>query len=533
MAVMTLIMSYSFFIGCKKEPVLPTVTTGAISQITENSASGSGETTADGGADITLKGLCWSTTPDPTVLNMFMNATTTGIGGFDCNLVALQPNTQYYVRAFAINEVGTVYGNTITFTTLESEVPDNIPVVTTSEVSEIDFTSAVCGGTITSDAGSTITSRGVCWSENSTPTIADNKTVNGTGAGSFTSDIAGLTTGTTYYVRAYATNANGTGYGSAMSFTTTQTGIPTVTTQSISNITTNSAISGGNITDDGNSSITARGVCWSTNSNPTIADNHTSDGTGEGIYNSNMSGLNHTTTYYVRAYATNSEGTGYGNSLSFVTAPLNLVTFTVTDYFGNSITGASINIASNTIITNTSGIATISLEDGIYDYTVTKSGYIYSENQDLTINSDKDVSVVLYRGIDVNWSSDIILAVQPQVAWATYNGVLVGAYQSEEIGVAYTYTDVSFGRITTTTGCEGFVVVNSIAEVIFYDDLVSLYNDGTQLTQLDLNVDQRAYETVYFISKIGNQYKLVHYKFGHRSAMTGNIMGFAYKDIDN
>ena len=197
MAVMTLIMSYSFFIGCKKEPVLPTVTTGGISQITENSASGSGETTADGGADITLKGLCWSTTPDPTVLNMFMNATTTGIGGFDCNLVALQPNTQYYVRAFAINEVGTVYGNTITFTTLESEVPDNIPVVTTSEVSEIDFTSAVCGGTITSDAGSTITSRGVCWSENSTPTIADNKTVNGTGAGSFTSDIAGLTTGTT------------------------------------------------------------------------------------------------------------------------------------------------------------------------------------------------------------------------------------------------------------------------------------------------------------------------------------------------
>ena len=324
MAVLTIISSYSFFIGCKKDPVLPTVTTGTISQITENSASGSGEATADGGAEITLKGLCWSTTPDPTVLNMFMNATTTGIGSFNCNLIALTPNTQYYVRAFAMNEVGTAYGNTVTFTTLEAEIPDNIPVVSTQEVTEISSNNATCGGIVISDAGSTVTARGVCWSENTTPTITDNKTVNGTGAGSFTSDIAALTPGTTYYVRAYATNANGTGYGSAMSFTTEGLTIANLTTASITAITSNSAVTGGNITDDGNSPVTARGVCWSTSSNPTISDNHTSDGTGEGSYSSNISGLNCFTTYYVRAYATNSVGTSYGDVVSFATTSLNV-----------------------------------------------------------------------------------------------------------------------------------------------------------------------------------------------------------------
>jgi len=73
---------------------------------------------------------------------------------------------------------------------------------------------------VTSDCGATVTARGVCWSTGQTPTVADNRTTDGTGAGSFSSSITGLTPNTTYYVRAYATNSAGTGYGSAMSFTT-------------------------------------------------------------------------------------------------------------------------------------------------------------------------------------------------------------------------------------------------------------------------------------------------------------------------
>lgn len=95
-----------------------------------------------------------------------------------------------------------------------------IPAVTTEEVSGITQFSAVCGGTVTSDFGSPVKARGVCWSTGLTPTIADNKTNDGAGAGSFTSSVTGLAANTTYYVRAYATNSNGTGYGSTMSFTT-------------------------------------------------------------------------------------------------------------------------------------------------------------------------------------------------------------------------------------------------------------------------------------------------------------------------
>jgi len=95
-----------------------------------------------------------------------------------------------------------------------------IPVLSTNQATKVTQTTATSGGIISDDGGATVTARGVCWSTSQTPTIADNITSDGTGAGSFTSAISGLTANTTYYVRAYATNSAGTGYGSAMSFTT-------------------------------------------------------------------------------------------------------------------------------------------------------------------------------------------------------------------------------------------------------------------------------------------------------------------------
>jgi uncharacterized protein (TIGR02145 family) len=97
----------------------------------------------------------------------------------------------------------------------------NVPVLTTAEVTQIAQTAATSGGNITDDWGATVTARGVCWSTSQNPTINDSKTEDGTGAGTFTSSISGLEASTTYYVRAYATNSSGTGYGSAMSFTST------------------------------------------------------------------------------------------------------------------------------------------------------------------------------------------------------------------------------------------------------------------------------------------------------------------------
>jgi uncharacterized protein (TIGR02145 family) len=96
-------------------------------------------------------------------------------------------------------------------------------------------------------------------------------------------------------------------------------GVPTLTTTEITKITGNSATSGGNIIDEGSGTITARGVCWSKDITPTIKDNKTSDGAGAGTFTSSISGLSIGTTYYTRAYATNSSGTGYGMVLSFST----------------------------------------------------------------------------------------------------------------------------------------------------------------------------------------------------------------------
>ena len=96
----------------------------------------------------------------------------------------------------------------------------SLPVLTTSEVTNINSTTATCGGDITSDGGGTISARGVCWSTSQNPTIADNKTSDGTGTGSFTSSIQGLAPSTPYYARAYAINSAGTSYGNAQNFTT-------------------------------------------------------------------------------------------------------------------------------------------------------------------------------------------------------------------------------------------------------------------------------------------------------------------------
>jgi hypothetical protein len=133
--------------------------------------------------------------------------------------------------------------------------------------------------------------------------------------------LTGLTANTLYYVRAYATNSEGTGYGNAVSFTSNPIIPPTVTTGTTMATSTTTAISGGNVISDGGAAVTSRGVCWSTSANPTIANSKTSDGTGTGIFTSNIAGLTANISYHVRAYATNSAGTNYGLDVLFSTPP--------------------------------------------------------------------------------------------------------------------------------------------------------------------------------------------------------------------
>ncbi|MBO4504687.1 MAG: hypothetical protein J5730_07760, partial [Bacteroidales bacterium] len=292
----------------------------------------------------------------------------------------------------------------------------SLPVVTTSNVSNVGSTTATCGGNVTSDGNATVTARGVCWNTTGTPTVNDAHTTNGSGTGTFTSSLSNLQQNTTYHVRAYATNSMGTAYGEEVVFTTgcsaftvsisgassvclgegvtlvasgaasyvwstgetnqnlvvvpTQTTTYTVTgtnasgcaasasktvtvvaaalatvhTTNASNVTPNSATTGGSVTVSNNcSDVTERGVCWNTTGTPTINDSHTSDGSGVGTFTSTLSSLQENTTYHVRAYATNSAGTAYGEEIAFTTGtgiPAGDAqpcpnTPTVTDYDGN------------------------------------------------------------------------------------------------------------------------------------------------------------------------------------------------------
>jgi hypothetical protein len=196
-------------------PVIPvTITTGAVTELAATSAKVSGNITNAGGGTVTSRGICWSTTPNPTV-NSSKTAEGTGAGQFISALTNLLAGTTYYARPYGENSRGVSYGSEIIFTTLGP------PKLTTTAVSNITATTATSGGTIISDGGSPITSKGVVWSTIPSPTIdLSTKTNDGSGLGSFSSSITNLVVNTKYYVRAYATNVVGTSYGEEFSFTT-------------------------------------------------------------------------------------------------------------------------------------------------------------------------------------------------------------------------------------------------------------------------------------------------------------------------
>jgi hypothetical protein len=322
--------------------VLPTLTTTAVLDITNFSASSGGAVTSNGGAALTAWGVCWSTSANPTLANNFLQNTISS-GSFSSALSGLTQNTTYYVRAYATNSAGTAYGDEQSFTTTNTTTDVVLPTITTFAVSAITTTSASSGGAVTSDGGAALSAWGVCWSTSANPILANSFSQNNGTAGFFNSALSGLTPNTTYYLRAYATNSAGTAYGNEQSFTTTDTNVvlPTITTTAVFAITTISANSGGTLTSDGGATLSAWGVCWSTSSNPTLANSFLQHNVSTTIFGSALSGLTQNTTYYVRAYATNSAGTAYGNEQSFTT--LTIVIPIVTTTAISAVTSTSAN----------------------------------------------------------------------------------------------------------------------------------------------------------------------------------------------
>jgi uncharacterized protein (TIGR02145 family) len=436
--------------------VVAILTTKNVSFITSSTALSGGNITDDGGAPISARGVCWATTPAPEISDS-KTTNGTGTGNFTSSITGLMPGTSYHVRAYAMNSAGTAYGNDLTFTT-----DANLPDIITTAAYNIARTSATSGGNITSNGGSTVTVSGVCWSTSHNPSLGGSHTSDGTGSGSFASTISDLSPNTLYYIRAYAINSVGIRYGNEQSFTTNPLGTPTVTTTAISSVTASTATSGGNITDDGGAPISARGICWATTASPTIGNDKTSDGTGTESFTSNMTGLNFETTYYVRAYATNSIGTVYGNQLSFTTTPRPDSDLT----FGTSADGSILlhSVGDKRIIFKTIGpdnfIKYSSDNGATYNQGIKITGIFNDSNKARILENG---NIVLFCGNKIYYSDNNMATIapcnvqnidgSPYVYHTPVNPAYPGGYfyfmggfaENDGVAVIGTYTNASMG----------------------------------------------------------------------------------------
>jgi len=316
---------------------------------------------------------------------------------------------QHTIKAVATDNKGLTANSQVTVT-----VTANVPTVSTADISEIAGTSATGGGNVTDDGGVDVTARGVVWGDATGPTLENNTgfTEDGTGTGEFTSNLTNLTANTTYYVKAYATNSQGTAYGEEKSFTTA--GLPTVVTGIVQNITNNSAeCINNNVTDDGGETVTARGLVWGTMFDPTLENKEgfRLEGSGTGTFSATMISLTRVTDYYVRAYATNSAGTAYGDALLFKTLPdPPVVTTTViSDIKAHTAFGGA-------VVTDDGGA------DAVW------TGIIWSTSP----NPD----IVNYEGYSGGYGSPFDVVLSGLIELSTY---YVRAFATNDNGITYVY----------------------------------------------------------------------------------------------
>lgn len=288
--------------------------------ITASSAVFNAEIVNSGNPKYTERGFVYHTSPMPTKEQTIalLTAPVTEETKFSVKADGLELDQTYYVRAYATNMLGTVYSsNQISFIANAT-----LPTVSTQQVTQIDIASgtATFNGTIVTEGDPVYSERGFVYGTVPNPTIDGNKKiVSGRGTGAYSANITELSEGYTYYVRAYATNEQGTAYGVDVSFSFVAT-MPTVVTSPVSNI----KIGNGTVTFNGkvetlgDLGYTERGFVYNTTHNPTVDDTKlVASGSGLGAYSLNASGIQEGAIYYVRSYLQNSKGVVYGEEVAF------------------------------------------------------------------------------------------------------------------------------------------------------------------------------------------------------------------------
>ena len=396
------------------------------------------------------------------------------------------------------------------------------PTVTTKAYSFLSTTHVITGGNVIFDGGSPVTQKGVVWNTSGNPTINDNKTIDGSGSGSFVSHVTGLIPATTYYLRAYAINNAGISYGNEITFTTLDRIIPpTVTTGIVTDILVKTAKCTGNVTNWGGDTVKLRGFCWNTTGNPTINDSYIECGEGLGIFNATLYPLDGNTKYYVRAYAINSAGVGYGNEVTFITqtpAP-DITKIVAKDGSGDYTT---IQEAFNNIPDYYTGKWTIYVKPGIY-----KEKVILPKNKvNVILKADHPDSVIIsyddyagkpngsggtigtsnsysvsieaddFTAINITFQNTVVndgsVANQQAVALRT-NGDRQSFYHCKILGYQDTYYSYSIGRVyMKNCYIEGSVDFIFGQSTVVFDSCELLVNrEGGVITAASTNINSR------------------------------------------
>lgn len=383
---------------------VPSVTTDNVTGVTGDAAVCGGNVVNDGGVPITSEGICYSTSQNPTIYDNIIPATTAGLGTFTCNLASLAQGTTYYVRAYAINSVGTAYGTQKTFTTLV------FPSVRTDTIRNITGFTATCEGTVIASGGSSILSRGFCYSTTANPSIANNTVAaSSNGVGTYSCNLTGLTGGTTYYVKAYVTTQAGTSYGAQKTFSTLYP--PTVTTDTVTNITRYTATCSGSVRALGGGPIVESGICYSNTPDPTLSNSHVAAAANISTsFSCNLAGLAQGTTYYYRAYSTNTIGTSYGAVKTFLTLSMPRVS-----------TDSVIGVTASTAICH----GNVASAGGTV---ITNRGFCYSTSQNPSISNSTVVPAT------ANSTGTYACSLTGLASGTTY---YVRAYATNSVGTAY------------------------------------------------------------------------------------------------
>lgn len=351
-------------------PQRPQVESGVATQITSSTASVSGNILILGHeSGISQYGHCWSSeVREPTTGHSHTElGSTKQTGSYTSKLENLIPGTLYYVRAYARNQYGISYGQTIQFTSAVGEVRLN-----TRSVTDIIHNEATCGGNITDLQGNSVLEKGVCWSTSPNPTRANNHQTSADQTNSFSVRITGLSENTSYHVRAYVETVTGdTYYGQDIQFQTThEIRLPQVSATSVSGLGVNSVTLRASVTNDGDGTISDAGFCYSISPNPSKDDNRKSCGASTGSFSAVLNNLNENTRYYVRAYVTNEKGTNYGDQTEFKT--LEVTPPTLSDVKVSGITFRSALFTANVT----------SLGNG----TLKRSGFCYATSHNPSLN---------------------------------------------------------------------------------------------------------------------------------------------------